>query len=811
LKFNKIAIVGILLLAILIVGAVSAADENVTDTTEDVLSVESADDDLITESPGDFSELSGLIKKTNAGETLYLDKDYVQNNYESIHITKAITVDGNGHTLDFNKLSATIYVSCRGVAFKNIQFINGSCFIYSYQSDYGLSVYDCSFEGGCTSSNHYAAVSYGNAYNCSFVNCNDGKLGGAIEGNAYNCSFVDCSSLDSGGAVYGNAYNCSFVECSTRYMGGAVYGNAYNCSFVDCSSSGSGGAVCGNAYDSYFVNCSTKYSDAAICKGTASKCTFINCRGFAVINSVIAKNVNYGNDAIIEFYGTNAGTVDVTVNGKSYTIKPEYFGRSITLSGLNAGTYTVQAIYSGSANYEAQNVTTSFRVKKLNPISKVKIDKPSVNSNGNYQGRVQYTGTNSTLNITMVKSNVPGNVHVKVNGVSQKVKISGSILSVSLGVLETGHNDIEVKYGGSANFNAQTITISLDVVSQFPIKSIKVTPTNPSNKGQIKFTYNSSKLFVYLKGSDVPGSINVTINGASYIRDTYGKSTLSFALGIMKPGSYDIKVSYAGSEDYADQVKTLSFNVVKANSINSLKIVSPELGEINYGDSVDIRYAKSSTLYIYMNNFNVNNNTKMAPGRVHVTINDVTKAISINDTVLKFPLTALQAGSNSVRVVYAGNTYYASYNHIFALPTYKADPDMEVCVTPGYNTSIMAEINDDINGNIHFTIFDENNVKVFTGKGHIEEGVATCDVQGLDVGKYSLRSYFAGNARYHSKNVQTIFRVTDKTPLAYADLSGKYGQGATVDVNNANDYLLCNVCDDNHAPIISDNNNVLLK
>ena len=788
------------------VGAVSAADENVTDTTEDVLSVESADDEIISESPGDFSELSGLIEKTNAGETLYLDKDYVQNNFKSISISKAITVDGNGHTLDFNKLSAQIYVSCRGVAIKNINFIEGSSFIYSYQSNYGLSVYNCSFEGGYTSAVHNPAVSNGNAYNCSFVNCHNGQLGGAIYGNAYNCSFIDCSSSDSGGAIYGKAYNCSFVGCSVSFYGGAVYGDAYNCSFVDCYSSGSGGAVCGNAYDSSFVNCSTKDSDAAVCKGVASNCTFINCRDFAVINSVIAKNVNYGNDAIIGFYGTNAGTVDVTVNGKSYTVKPEYFGRSITLSGLNAGTYTVQAIYSGSANYEAQNVTISFRVKKLNPISKVKIDKPSVNSNGNYQGSVQYTGTNSTINITMVKSNVPGNVHVKVNGVSQKVKISGSILSVSLGVLEVGPNEIEVKYGGSANFNAQTITISLDVVSQFPIKSIKVTPTNPSNNGQIKFTYNSSKLFVYLKGSDVPGSINVTINGASYIRDTYGKSTLSFALGIMKPGSYDIKVSYAGSEDYAAQVKTLSFNVAKANSINSLKIVSPELGEINFGDSVDIRYAKSSTLYIYMNNFNVNNNTKMAQGRVHVTINDVTKAISINDTVLKFPLTALQAGGNSMSVVYAGSAYYASYHLIFGLNTYKADPNMKVYVTPGYNTSIMAEINEDINGNVHFTVFDENNVRIFSGKGHIDGGVATCDVQGLDVGKYSLHTYFAGNARYNSQTVKTIIRVTDQTPLAYAELSGNYGQGATVDMNNANDYLLCNVCDDNHDQIISDNN-----
>ena len=769
MKFNKILMAGILLLAIFMIGAASAADENITDATDSILSVESVDDNVVANSPGNFAELSSLVENTTAGQTLYLEKDYLRDDKESISITQAITIDGKGHTIDSNKsLLSAFSIKIKGVTLKNINFINGYTFVYAFSGTngwpYEYSVYNCSFTDCYVKAGaSYPAASGATAYNCTFTNC-FGAYGGAIyHGNAYNCSFINCRGTQEGGAIeHGDAYNCTFVKCNGGY-GGAILGNAYNCTFIDCFCTKQGGAVYGNAYDSTFINCSTPNSDSAISGGVASNCIFINCSDYAVIETVEAKNVNYGTTAYIHVYGIKDNKVNVTVNGKSYIIK---IGSDVTLKDLNAGKYDVQVTYAGSDTYKAQNTTTSFRVKKINPISRVRIDNPSINTNVNYQGSAQYTGKNSTLSVNMAMSNVPGNVHVKINGVSQKVKISGSTVSVPLGILNLESYDIEVKYGGSANFNAQTITLSLQMINQYPIKSIKVTPTNPSNNGNIKFSYESSRLYVYLKGTDVPGSINVTINGASYIRDTLGRSAISISLGIMKIGHYDIKVSYDGSENYSAQNATLSFNVEKANPIISTRFISPDLGDLTIIDSIKINYAKNSNIYIYMNSFNVNNNTKMAPGNVHVTINGVDKAISISSPTLIISLSGLKAGTNTICISYAGTQYFRAHNITYSFNVVKISPNMKLqqpttSVNYSDNITIRATIRDNINGNIWFTISDENNTNVLTDKIHIENGVATCEIPGLNLGEYSLRLYFAGNNQYNAQTIRKNFYVVE--------------------------------------------------
>ena len=77
LKSNKILLACIVLLAIFTIGAVSACDENITESDNDILSIDSGDENVIEKSAGDFCELTDLVNQTASGKTLYLDKDYV--------------------------------------------------------------------------------------------------------------------------------------------------------------------------------------------------------------------------------------------------------------------------------------------------------------------------------------------------------------------------------------------------------------------------------------------------------------------------------------------------------------------------------------------------------------------------------------------------------------------------------------------------------------------------------------------------------------------------------------------------------------
>ena len=86
-----------LILFIFTVSSVSAVDLNQT-VTQDVLSVDE----------GTFSQLQDIVNNAENGSTINLDNDYVydgDNDGEGINITKDITINGNGYTLDGNDAS----------------------------------------------------------------------------------------------------------------------------------------------------------------------------------------------------------------------------------------------------------------------------------------------------------------------------------------------------------------------------------------------------------------------------------------------------------------------------------------------------------------------------------------------------------------------------------------------------------------------------------------------------------------------------------------------------------------------------------
>lgn len=111
--------------------AVSAVDTNQTDdlaaedsdtVTQDILTDESV-------GGGDFKELNDNF--TSATTTLELTKNYTYNpdvdlDYkDGINITKDITVDGKGYTIDGNSQSRIFNIVNATVTLKNINFING--------------------------------------------------------------------------------------------------------------------------------------------------------------------------------------------------------------------------------------------------------------------------------------------------------------------------------------------------------------------------------------------------------------------------------------------------------------------------------------------------------------------------------------------------------------------------------------------------------------------------------------------------------------------------------------------------------------
>ena len=115
---KKIMMLAILLVSLVAIGAVSAA-ENVT---SDVVSVEETSDDIVsadddnqvieqtenqeivsTTDDGTFTTLQEKINNAPAGSTITLENDYTYNEgfgTDGILITKDLTINGNGHIIN---------------------------------------------------------------------------------------------------------------------------------------------------------------------------------------------------------------------------------------------------------------------------------------------------------------------------------------------------------------------------------------------------------------------------------------------------------------------------------------------------------------------------------------------------------------------------------------------------------------------------------------------------------------------------------------------------------------------------------------
>ena len=291
MRYKKIMMLAILIVAFLTVSAVTAVDNATSDvlcvneTTDEVVSVENENQEILKENePGTFTDLADEI--ANADGQLTLTRDYIGKwGYYDITIDKSIEINGNGHTINGRENFGRIfYITASDVVLNNI------CFVNSEIDDSGGTIYwegsngvlsNCRFvnsTSGAGLDSSYDEVYGGAVYwygdnnliiNCSFENT-DGMgspygRGGAIafEGDnnkVIGCSFANSEARNGAGAIYlkgDNGYlsDCKFVDCElhtltgeTNCVGGAVLwdgsgGVLSNCSFVDCFSIYNAGAI----------------------------------------------------------------------------------------------------------------------------------------------------------------------------------------------------------------------------------------------------------------------------------------------------------------------------------------------------------------------------------------------------------------------------------------------------------------------------------------------------------------------------------------------------------------------------------------
>ena len=435
--------------------------------------------------------------------------------------------------------------------------------------------------------------------------------------------------------------------------------------------------------------------------------------------------------------------VTVNVNGKVYPVDIENGFGKLPLRELDAGDYTISAVFAGNDKYLPGVSNALLTVSKAGPALNVLIS--DVGYDGVFNINVALTGVDAI--------GLNGNVIVTVNNKDYSVNIvngKGTAVGVKLAA---GTYDFTAAWAGNDNYNAVGDSGKFSVAKVDSIIDVAVSDIKVGEDAVI-----SVKLL-----SDATGSVTVTVNGKDYT-ETVVNGVANVKVADLKAGTYDVAVKYSGDNNYNAAVATSSFTVSKVDSTMDVTV-----NDIVFGGDLTVDAVLPDD----------------ATGEVVITVNGVDYHVSIENGKATGTIGGLAAGDYTVTVKYAGDDKYTAVEIAKGVNVAKAQPVLGVVIADvDYGNGFVIEatltgVNGaPLSGNVIVTVAGkEYIVEVTDGKG-----IFTGDK--LAAGTYGFATAWAGNDNYNAVAENGDFKVNkiDSTVAVNAD-DIKVGENVTVTVN----------------------------
>ena len=311
---KKLIIISLLLVLIIGIGAVSAADNNTDEkiaSSNDQAELSVSNDVKVSSSNEStlganvevsgtrFTDLRNAIDGATAGDVIVLNND-IENDishYILIDVGKSITIEGNGHKIDALGKSGIFFIKGSGVVLNNITFANARNSFPGGDNMMGGAIGWIGSNGivnnsifinniadsGYTESGHGGAIDWiqaegGKIYNSKFYNNHANLTGGALRVKSSmiieNSEFFYNDAQDGGaihvvdqGATPGSLANCTFISNTAEDKGGAIYFYSNSMNVIDNyftqNSARLGGAVFAYANNNLFLDHQTVISNFA--------------------------------------------------------------------------------------------------------------------------------------------------------------------------------------------------------------------------------------------------------------------------------------------------------------------------------------------------------------------------------------------------------------------------------------------------------------------------------------------------------------------------------------------------------------------
>ena len=458
---------------------------------------------------------------------------------------------------------------------------------------------------------------------------------------------------------------------------------------------------------------------------SACESAYLNVK--PALNNVIVNvaDVTYGENTTIEVSADVDGIYQLDVNGTIYNITINNgFGSKII--SLDAGTYYANASFADN-NYNTVSKNADFNVyKAVNNLDMVIFDTVYLDDVRGF-----------------VYADADGEYNLTVGEYSTIVVVKNGKGEFNAGILDAGEYLAVVNYPGDLNYIANSYSTNVTVSKFVPDISLNVYDFYYGDVGVITIT------------CDIPGSVNVTVNGITEILDLNGQSKdlllasignvlkgeyqATLRLNNMDAGLYKVTVVYNGDENIESVELSGEFNV---NALNVSMDV--DAGDINVGDDEIITVILSS---------DVN-------GTVTVVVDDMNYSSSVSGGKAVITIPGLSAGYKNADVYYSGDVNHNPLlgNVSFAVNKLKADMSVES------NTPVSGET-------IHIVVYLPSDATgtvtlVLEGKYYtvpVKDGKAVFDIPGLAAGKYNITAYYSGDNKYDPAQIDSIITVNDNS------------------------------------------------
>ena len=517
-------------------------------------------------SSGDFYDLLIRIHETPEGGILVLDRDYefISGFNKGILISKSITIDGAGHTLNGHKLSRMFNITASKVTIMNTKFINGNALGGYFTRTVG---------GGAI----YWSGDDGFLLNCSF----DDNSGSGIEYDPFDKMGI---SVDDEGRIW---YHMRMRMMGVKLNeGGAIVWNGTNGTVSGCVFIGNsvgypntGGAICWKGDDGKVVDSKFMENDAwcgsAIAwigdNGEILSSIFVHASMFdggiywfghngTIKNSILLgssyrsalRPVDCDVNADFNFWGdvidspnsmkkikgiSNWMVMNITHNGelvkKGQTVTLHYQITNLMDKKGNIINYTdFTDELSGDVNYTASK-TGYLKASWVNNKISVKIDSKDKITGKNL---VKYYSKKTSFKVKV--TDVSGKVVAKkvkftINGKNYYPKTDKNGVATLKLKLKPGKYAVQVSYGDAkAKYK---ITIKKTLITKNVSKKVK-----KSGKFTVKVLNSKGKAFS-------KQTVKIKFKGKTYKIKTDKKGIATFKIPKnLKVGKYTIKTTYNG-------------------------------------------------------------------------------------------------------------------------------------------------------------------------------------------------------------------------------------------------------------------------